>query len=155
MKPYKNNEYHEPDRVPDSYFDAEKLYTYADYLKFKIDEMVEIIRGKILRMSPAPRMKHQEICGNIYTIMRSQMNNHNCKIYFAPVDVVLPLQNKKNKKSTTVVQPDICVICDSSIIKEKSVVGTPNFVVEIIAGKDVKRDTTIKYSVYEEAGWCW
>lgn len=28
-------------------------YTYSDYLKFQIDEMVEIIRGKLFRMSPA------------------------------------------------------------------------------------------------------
>ncbi len=29
-------------------------YTYADYLRFKMDDMVEIIRGKIFRMAPAP-----------------------------------------------------------------------------------------------------
>ena len=50
------------------------------------------------------------------------------------------------------VQPDICVICDPKIIEEKAVFGVPDFVIEIIAGKDVKRDTQYKCSVYEEAG---
>ena len=37
-------------------------YTYADYMKFEFEEMVELIRGKIFRMSPAPR----EICQWLY-----------------------------------------------------------------------------------------
>lgn len=39
-------------------------YTYADYLNFDFDEMVEIIRGKIFRMSPAPGTFHQKISRN-------------------------------------------------------------------------------------------
>ena len=34
-----------------------KHYTYRDYLDFTFDEMVEIIRGKIFRMSPAPSFR--------------------------------------------------------------------------------------------------
>lgn len=34
-------------------------YTYADYLKFDFDYMVELIRGKIFKMSPAPSAMHQ------------------------------------------------------------------------------------------------
>jgi Uma2 family endonuclease len=68
------------------------------------------------------------------------------------VDVVLPIKNKKRTKSTTVVQPDICVICDPKIIEDTAIFGVPDFVIEIVASKDVKRDTQYKYSVYEEAG---
>jgi len=34
--------------------DLNKRYTYADYLKFQFEERVELIRGFIHKMSPAP-----------------------------------------------------------------------------------------------------
>ena len=41
--------------------DLSGTYTYADYLKWEFDERLELIRGKIFRMSPAPATKHQRI----------------------------------------------------------------------------------------------
>ena len=152
MKEYKNNEDLDNDVVNEPAIDYNKIYTYADYLKLEIDEMVEIIRGKILRMSPAPRIKHQSVSGNIFAFLHQKLRGKNCKVYSAPIDVVLPIENMKRNKSTTVVQPDICVICDPKIVEDKAVFGVPDFVIEIVAGKDVKRDTQYKYSVYEEAG---
>ena len=46
--------------------DLNKSYTYADYLTWKFEETVELIRGKIFRMSPAPNRYHQEISGNLF-----------------------------------------------------------------------------------------
>jgi Uma2 family endonuclease len=152
MKEYKTIEDTETDEAKVPAIDYNKVYTYGDYLKLEIDEMVEIIRGKIFRMCDAPRIKHQIINGNIFYRLRQQLEGKKCKIFNAPVDVVLPIENKKRSRSTTVVQPDICVICDSKIIEETAVFGVPDFVIEIVAGKDVKRDTQYKYSVYEEAG---
>lgn len=140
------------DEAKEPFIDYDKVYTYGDYLKLDIDEMVEIIRGKLLRMSPAPKIKHQSVSGNIFAFLHQKLRGKNCKVYSAPIDVVLPIENKKRTKSTTVVQPDICVICNPKIIEEKAVFGVPDFVIEIVAGKDVKRDTQYKYSVYEEAG---
>jgi len=40
-------------------------YTYADYLKFEVDEMVELIRGQVFRISPAPNTSHQRIVRNL------------------------------------------------------------------------------------------
>lgn len=34
--------------------DLNKRYTYADYLTWQFREMVELIRGKVVQMSPAP-----------------------------------------------------------------------------------------------------
>ena len=152
MKEYKTHQYTETNEAKEPFVDYAKIYTYGDYLKFEIDEMVEIIRGKILRMSPAPRTKHQGISSNLHFRLRQLLENKICKVFHAPVDIVLPIANKKRKKSTTVVQPDICVICDPTIIEETAVFGVPDFVIEIVAGKDVKRDTQHKFSVYEEAG---
>ena len=37
----------------------EGTYTYADYLLWKFQERLELIKGKIFKMSPAPSRKHQ------------------------------------------------------------------------------------------------
>ena len=152
MKEYKTQDDIKIDEAKEPTIDYNKVYTYGDYLKLEIDEMVEIIRGKIFRMCAAPRTKHQGISLNIASILHYELKGKNCKVFNAPIDVVLPIGNKKRTKSTTVVQPDICVICDPKIIEETAVFGVPDFVIEIVAGKDVKRDTQYKYSVYEESG---
>jgi Uma2 family endonuclease len=133
-------------------FDYSQSYTYGDYLQFEIEEMVEIIRGKIFRMSPAPRVKHQGISLNLILRLGKLLEHKSCKLFHAPIDIVLPIENKKRNKSTTVVQPDICVICDPKIIEEKAIFGVPDFIIEIVAGKDVKKDTQIKFDLYQEAG---
>ncbi|MEM9548781.1 MAG: Uma2 family endonuclease [Bacteroidota bacterium] len=127
-------------------------YTYADYMKFEFDEMVELIKGKIFKMSPAPKSYHQEIGGNLYLILGNYLKDKACKVYFAPFDVVLPIRNESKDKSTTVVQPDICVICDLSKIDDAGCFGAPDFIVEIISASTSKKDMNNKYQVYEEAG---
>ena len=37
-----------------SQLDLNKRYTYADYLTWRFRERVELLRGRIARMSPAP-----------------------------------------------------------------------------------------------------
>ena len=34
--------------------DVNGTYTYADYLKWQLEERVELIKGKLFKMSPAP-----------------------------------------------------------------------------------------------------
>ena len=152
MKTYKIEEQNTSNELKEPSIDYNRVYTYADYLKFEFEEMVEIIRGKLFWMSPAPKTKHQQVSMNILRAFLPKFKDKTCNIFHAPTDVVLPIANKKRNKSTTVVQPDIFVICDQTIIEETAVFGVPDFVIEIIAGKDVKRDTKDKYSVYEEAG---
>jgi Uma2 family endonuclease len=152
MKEYKTIVDTDTDEVKEPVIDYSRVYTYGDYLKLEIDEMVEIIRGKIFRMSPAPRIKHQTISSFLLATIFNFLKEKSCRVFHAPTDIVLPIANKKRTKSTTIVQPDICVICDPKIIEETAVFGVPDFVIEIVAGKDVKRDTQYKYSVYEEAG---
>jgi len=36
-------------------------YTYADYLTWTMDEMVELIKGRVFRMNAAPKSIHQRI----------------------------------------------------------------------------------------------
>lgn len=38
--------------------DLEKTYSYADYFKWRFEERVELIKGRIFKMSPAPNRLH-------------------------------------------------------------------------------------------------
>jgi Uma2 family endonuclease len=127
-------------------------YTYADYLKFEFDEMVELIRGKIFKMSPSPKTKHQKISINLCVDIGYFLKGKKCQLYEAPFDVILPIANKKRNTATTVVQPDICVICDPTIIEENGCFGVPNWIIEILSDSTAKKDNSNKYDVYEEAG---
>ena len=45
--------------------DLTKTYSYADYLLWQFQERVELIKGFILKISPAPSMVHQRISNNV------------------------------------------------------------------------------------------
>ncbi|MBK8389629.1 MAG: Uma2 family endonuclease [Saprospiraceae bacterium] len=127
-------------------------YTYADYLKFEFEEMVELIRGKIFRMSPAPKTIHQKVSGNLLGIFWQYLKQRECQVFHAPFDIILPVANKKREKATTVVQPDIVVICKPEIIEEGGCFGVPDLIIEILSPHTSKKDLQLKYDVYEEAG---
>lgn len=127
-------------------------YTYEDYLKFDFDYMVELIRGFIYKMSPAPTTIHQKVAGNFHIIFGNHFKKHKCQLFIAPTDVVLPVYNTKRKQSNTVVQPDIVIVCDQSKITEKAIIGVPDFILEVISPHTSKKDIKYKYAVYEECG---
>lgn len=47
--------------------DLTKAYTFKDYLSWKFQERVELLRGYIAKMSPALTSTHQIISGNLHT----------------------------------------------------------------------------------------
>ncbi len=118
----------------------DQIFTYADYLKFDFEYMVELIRGRIFKMTPAPNSWHQEILGDLHVEFRKCFDGHPCKVYFAPFDVVLPVANQKRESATTVVQPDLCIICDVSKIDKAGCTGAPDLIVEIISPHTSKKD---------------
>jgi Uma2 family endonuclease len=142
----------EDSKLEDPIVDYHKEYTYADYLRFNFEEMVELIRGKIFKMSPAPRTTHQKISGNLHRIIANYLHKKNCQIFIAPTDVILPVANKIREKSTTVVQPDLCIVCDDSMVEEAGIFGAPDLMLEILSPSTSKKDLQDKFSVYEEAG---
>lgn len=93
-----------------SQLDLDAVYSYADYLLWRLDERVELIRGKLAKMSPAPNRRHQEIITNLFGLFLNKMAiGAHCKIYTAPFDVRLvknPL-GKLDNEVYTVIQPDL------------------------------------------------
>lgn len=98
---------------------VEYSYTYADYLKWQFEERLELFRGKIFKL-PAPSTKHQVVAGKIHLSIGNFPEHKKCHVFIAPFDVRLPVKNrKKDDEITTVVQPDLCVVCDESKIDER------------------------------------
>jgi len=132
--------------------DINKTYTYADYFKWKFEERVELIKGKIFKMSPAPNRKHQRISGDIYFELRNHLKGKKFEVYNAPFDVRLPRRSKDDKDIVTVLQPDICVVCDPAKLDDRGCIGAPDIVVEVLSPGNNSKELKNKYEVYEEAG---
>lgn len=129
--------------------DLTKSYTYADYLTWQFTDRVELIMGKIFKMSPAPSSSYQHAVSVIHGTIFQFLKGKPCKVFPAPFDVSLP---DASGVSQTVVQPDITVICDPSMITEQGCNGAPDMVVEVISKSSVKKDLHEKYGIYEKAG---
>ncbi|MBL7798746.1 MAG: Uma2 family endonuclease [Saprospiraceae bacterium] len=135
-----------------SQLDPQANYTYADYLTWQIQERVELLRGKIRQMA-APNRGHQGISLNLSRMFSTALLKSPCKVYAAPFDVRLTRFSKlKNKEVTTVVQPDLCVICDPEKLDVRGCIGAPDLVVEILSPGNSKTEMKDKFDLYEEAG---
>lgn len=128
--------------------DLNATYTYADYLLWKFQEKVELIKGKISPMSPAPQTNHQRVAINMVKTLSTFFEKKKCELFMAPFDV--RLLNKKNE-IYSVVQPDLCVVCDPLKIDAKGCLGSPDLVVEIISPGNSKKEMKTKFELYEEA----
>jgi Uma2 family endonuclease len=137
-----------------SELNLDKKYTYADYVKWTFDEAVELIKGRIFKMA-APLSNHQDSSTNLNYLFKGHLKGKPCKVYAAPFDVRLPKpipQRKTDKDIETVVQPDICVVCDLSKIDRRGCVGAPDLIVEILSKGTASKDVKDKFEVYEESG---
>ncbi len=137
-----------------SQLDLNKQYTYADYLTWRFAGRVELIKGWIHKLAPAPRSKHQRISAEMGFLFMSYLKSEGkgCQIFDAPFDVRLIKNKGKNDEINTVVQPDICIICDKGKLDEKGCVGAPDLIVEILSPGTAKKDYNEKFFLYEENG---
>lgn len=69
--------------------DLSKQYTYADYLTWRFDERVELIKGWIYKMSPAPRRIHQKVVITLSSIFWKFFKEQRCEVYQSHFDVRL------------------------------------------------------------------
>ena len=127
-------------------------YTYADYLEWPDDERWEIIEGAPYNMSPAPGTEHQQILVALLLPLANYFKDRNCQVFPAPFDVRLPRGDEKDEEISTVVQPDITVVFDSSKLDKKGCKGVPDIVVEILSHSTAKKDLSEKFNLYEKNG---
>ena len=138
-----------------SQLDLTGSYSYADYLSWRLTETVELIKGRIQIMSPAPNVKHQRLSIYLGSQLFFYFENKACQVFDAPFDVRLYDRTKSllaDKDITTVVQPDICVICDGDKIDEQGCNGAPDWIIEILSKSTAKKDIKDKHALYAESG---
>jgi len=129
-----------------------RKYTYGDYLHWPDEERWEIISGVPYDMSPAPSTEHQRILTKLIVQIQTFINEKPCQVFPAPFDVRLPRENEVDEEIDTVVQPDLCVICDPARLDTRGCKGAPDLVVEIISPATAKKDLAEKYNLYEKSG---
>jgi Uma2 family endonuclease len=131
-------------------YQLEESFTYADYLSWDEDERYELIDG-VPYMMAAPTVAHQAILSELFGAIWNFLNEKPCKVFVAPFDV--RLFPEEDSSDTTVVQPDIVVICDPSKLSDgKACRGAPDLVIEILSDSSVIMDRTVKAEKYLEAG---
>lgn len=128
-------------------------YSYADYLTWKIDDMMELIRGKAFKWAAsAPGMSHQKVSLRLASALFTFLKGKPCQVFQAPFDVRFPVKSKKSDEIDTVLQPDLCVVCDESKLDEAGCIGAPDLVVEILSPGNNRKELKLKYEVYEDSG---
>ncbi len=146
--------------------DLTKHYTYGEYLLWRLEERVELLKGKIFKMSPAPSVLHQKVSSNLHTELGMYLKKTKCSLFSAPFDVRLPVSEDlkvsrryRNKakslgdgKIMTVVQPDLCVICDEDKLDARGCIGAPDLVIEILSPGNSQTEMRDKFEIYQEAG---
>lgn len=138
-----------------SQLDLNRTYSYADYLTWQFTETVELIKGKIMLMSPAPNVKHQRASMNLSRVLANFFLRQKCQVFAAPFDVRLYDRKKSilaNKEIHSVVQPDLCVICDPDKLDAQGCNGAPDWIIEILSKGNLKKELQIKYALYAESG---
>ena len=141
--------------MSDLAYKFEYTYTYADYLSwdtsdFKSGERYEIIDGVAYAMA-SPTARHQGISRELMVSIYNFLKDKPCKVFAAPFDV--RLFPKKDNSDTTVVQPDILVVCDKTKLSDgKACKGAPDMIIEILSQSSVIIDRNVKAEKYREAG---
>lgn len=138
-----------------SQLDLNGRYSYADYLNWRLEDAIELIKGKISLMSPAPSLDHQRISTRLTGILYANFKKQPCQLFAAPFDVRLYDYRKSVVASQdiyTVVQPDLCVICDSDKLDQRGCLGAPDWIIEILSKGNSKKEIQTKFELYRESG---
>lgn len=132
--------------------DLNKTYTYADYLSWQIKERVELLWGKVMKMTPSPSLNHQKVSSALHREIAVFLKEKPCQVFHAPFDVRLITLSENKEEKISVVQPDIVIVCDSNKLDEKGCNGTPDLIIEILSPSSATKDLKHKFKLYEEAG---
>ena len=128
-----------------------KIFSYKDLRDWPQNERWELYAGEAIAMS-APTRKHQAIVGYTFRKIAAYIDSTKCKIYTAPFDVRFPETNERDDAITTVLQPDITIVCDEKKLDLKGCRGAPDVIFEILSPETEKSDQTTKLKIYEKAG---
>ena len=125
----------------------EKYYTIEDFYNLPDDIRAELINGQIVYMA-TPSSQHQIISSELHFTINSYIKSKggHCRALAAPFGVQL------RKGEDTVLEPDLCVICDSDKITPRGCIGAPDWIIEIVSPSNPGHDYITKLGMYNDAG---
>ena len=128
-------------------------YTYGDYLTWSDSADSELIGGAVyVREPPAPVLSHQAIVLELGRQAADALDQTPCRVFVAPVDVLLPKSTEADDQIDTVVQPDVLIVSDLQKLDARRLRGAPDWIAEILSPSTARYDRTIKLRAYERAG---
>ncbi|KJR44493.1 hypothetical protein UF75_5126 [Desulfosporosinus sp. I2] len=127
-------------------------YNYTDYLSWTNGKRYELIDGIPIEMTPAPSRIHQKVLGDLYNQFYNYLKDQPCEVYIAPFDVRLPGSGEQDETSSTVVQPDLVVVCDPKKLDDRGCKGAPDLIIEVLSPETAKKDLSVKLRLYERVG---
>jgi Uma2 family endonuclease len=134
---------------------SDTIYTYAHVLAWsehEEHERWEIIQGVPYAMSPAPTIQHQEVVGVLYRVLGNYLQGKNCRVFIAPLDVLLAEGQEPDEQIKTVVQPDVFVVCDKTKLDKRRCKGAPDLIIEVLSPATARKDRREKFLLYEKYG---
>lgn len=124
-----------------------RRFTYADLELLPEDGVRrEIHEGELIILA-SPSKEHQDILANLNDLVRGHVRQHKLGyVAFAPFDVVF--------------EPDETAIPDYlfvqterlHLVKERAVLGAPDWIVEVLSPSSGKRDLREKTKIYQRFG---
>jgi Uma2 family endonuclease len=118
--------------------------TPAEYLEGEraSETRHEYIDGKVYAMAGASAV-HNEICGDVYTAIRSHLRGGQCRVFMEAVKVEL-----SDDLGTAFYYPDVFVTCephdaDSHVMRE------PKLIIEVISPSTARNDRGEKLAAYK------
>lgn len=130
----------------------EQRYSYADLLEWDDGIRYELYDGVPMALA-SPTDTHQQVLTALLLQIGNYLEGKRCRVYPAPFDVRL-FQNAKDRPEdvSTVVQPDLMVVCDHSKVDRHGVHGAPDLVVEVLSESTRRIDRLTKFNLYQRAG---
>ena len=119
----------------------EDIYALPDGIR------AELIDGRLYYI-PTPTRTHQKIAGEMYLAAAAHLKAYSkeCEVYIAPFGVYL------NGDDSLYVEPDLSIICDTSLLSERGCMGAPDWIIEVVSAPTRKTDYAVKLNKYRESG---
>lgn len=138
--------------MSDPAIDRSGRLTYRDYKAWPEEERWELIDGIAYDMSAASMVRHQGLAGILHGEIYAFLKGKPCRVFAAPIDVLLLRPGQDDDEADCVVEPDLVVVCDRSKIGERYIRGAPDLVVEILSTSTTEKDLNEKFALYERSG---